>query len=160
MTQPRYYPLYRPDFLTTAFSAGKASGANAMLPWSLIPWDVDVTDTGGFGFGPDDPSFQPVASAIKFQHDKVLRRMHPSSLMQALMRRRHANGKWRLPLNHGRFCLGLAPPSHTRPELQRNEGVVCMRRRHAPTPAAAPPRPLSAPAAMLRRTRRTHARSR
>ena len=69
--KPRAYALYRPDFLTAAFAAGKASDAKAMLPWSMVPWDVDASDSGGFGFGPTDVSFQPVASAIKYQHDKV-----------------------------------------------------------------------------------------
>ena len=46
-TQPRTYALFRPDFLTAAFAAGKASGAKAMLPWSLVAWAVDASDSGG-----------------------------------------------------------------------------------------------------------------
>lgn len=90
-TQPRTYALYRPDFLTAVFAAGKASGAKAMLPWSLVAWTVDASDSGGFGFGPDDPSFAPVASAIAYQKSQA--RLPAHCLLKSCRHgRRHKGG--------------------------------------------------------------------
>jgi hypothetical protein len=50
------------------FSDAMKARAVAMMPWELVPWHVAKSDSGGFDFGTDDPSFGPVSDAIAYQH--------------------------------------------------------------------------------------------
>ena len=64
MPRVRLYQLF--------YAAAQANDHAAMLPWQLLPWHVDLTNSGGYDFGTDDPTYLgPVVQAQNYQNARV-----------------------------------------------------------------------------------------
>lgn len=55
-------------FYTEMFSAAEESGASALMPWQLIPWDVTFVS---YDFSINDPAFAAVQQMITYQQQRV-----------------------------------------------------------------------------------------
>lgn len=56
------------DFLTKMFTAAEESGTSGMMPWQLIPWDVNFVS---YDFSINDPAFKAVSDMIAYQAARV-----------------------------------------------------------------------------------------